>query len=616
MKPRLFLDNETRSRVDLKKSNAYRYTQDPDFQVLMCAWSTDKVNIHVAIGHDEISRIPGLFDAEVVKVAWNASWERITFSAMAGLPEGTYFRPEEYDDPMIRAAENGYPMKLENAAKSLGTTEKDSAGTRLISLFSKPNRKGEFNNADTHPEEWQEFIRYCVNDVLTLIELDDAIPDWPPGERERWIVDQYINDNGIPVDVPMARAAVETGAANGRKALEELQRLSGIVNPNSPVQMKDWLAANGVPVKDLRAETVTNLLSGDDLPATVRRVLELRQETALISSRKFEAALDRVSGDGRLRGSFQFFGAHTGRFSGRGVQLQNLPSASLGEKSDSFERVEDIIAGTVLDLKLGNGATAHELKALVRPMFVGPFTVVDYSAIEARVIAWLAGEEWALQAFRDGRDIYVETAKRLGEGFTRKEGKVASLALGFGSGVDGLAAFGAEGGKDHLMRIRDLWRASNPSIVRFWKSLEDAFWHGDRPAGPHIFVEKHGNDRHVRLPSGRAIVYHDIRYEQIIIKDEPRMAITFADPKGWRTATYGGRASENSTQAVARDVLAEALVRLHNKGFEVVGSVHDEAIILGSSVDEVLPVMIEPPSWAEGLPIAAAGYQCNRYRKD
>lgn len=543
---KIWLDNETRSRIDLKKSNVYRYAEDPDFRILMCAWTVDKVNYHIAIGEDEVRAIPGLFDEDVIKVAANSAFERVTFSRLHGLPTGRYLRPEAFDDPMVRASESGYPNGLDKAAKALGTVQKDSAGTRLINLFSKPNRKGEWNDATTHPKEWQEFIDYCIQDVRTLVEIDELIAGWPPGEWEKWITDQYINDRGLPVDVPMAEGAVRIAARNATRARAELARLAPeLLNPNSGPQMHAWLQTQGVTLPDLTADTLTAALEDDALPDTVRRVLELKQEIALVAAKKYPAALYQVCQDGRLRGSFKFYGAHTGRWSGKGVQPHNMPSASVGEKDDPFDVVEQKIQAGVIDLKLGSPTSPQQLKELVRAMFVGPFTVVDYAAIEARVIAWLAGEEWALKAFELGRDIYVETAERMG-GLTRKEGKVAVLALGYQGGINSLKIMGAQGDDDHLDFLKNQWREANPSIVQLWYDVENAFMYGDRSAGDHLYVTKDGADRHIRLPSGRSLVYHDLRG-----RNEPtpwgttRTKITFADPQGWRTDTYGGKLVEN-----------------------------------------------------------------------
>lgn len=634
----LYIDIETYSSVDLRKNSVYKYTQAHDFQILFAWYALGDGPIELALGHQAIANIPGLWQADTIKVAHNAAFERICFSALVAHEPGEYLSPEEWLDTMALAAEAGYPQKLAYLAKALGGELKDEAGTRLINLFCKPNRKGQRTLPEDKPEEWAQFLEYGRQDVATLRDVHQHLPHWPTDmERRVYVVDQHINDTGIPVDVEMATHAV--AAADDNKMLDELgvMAITGVDNPGSNPQMLAWLQGQGVQVSNLQAATVQALLDqpehdpkafltgeSDVSPAqgispTVRRVLELRQELALVAAKKYTAALERVSDDHRLRGSFAFFGAHTGRWAGRGVQLQNLPSATLGGKDDTPDQVEDAIAAGVLDLKLGLGASSHTLKALVRAMFTGPFTVVDYAAIEARVVAWLAGEQWALDAFADGRDIYVETAERMG-GLTRKEGKVAVLALGYNGGVNSLRAMGAEGSDAKLQALVTQWRNANRNIVDLWAEMNEAFQQGDTSVGAHMYVTKDGADRYLQLPSGRAVGYHGLTRRFKDTAFGRRQVVSFLDPKtpGARVDTYGGRLVENVTQAVARDVLAEALVRLHDAGHEVVGHVHDEILVRGASptsVDEVSAIMTESPAWAAGLPIAAEGFTCARYRK-
>jgi DNA polymerase len=622
----LYVDIETYSSVDLKKSNVYRYTEAPDFEIMFAWWAVDDEPLQLALGAAAIADIPYLWDDDVTKVAHNAAFERICFSEFIrrreGGPEG-YLPPEPWLDTMALASEAGYPKSLEQLAKVLGAEDKDTAGTRLINLFCKPNRAGKRTMPEDKPVEWAQFLEYGRQDVVTLRDVHQRLPHWPTEtERQVYLTDQRINDTGIPVDVEMAALAVATAEDNRMQDELEIMHLTGIENPGSNPQMLAWFKSVGLEIPNLQAATVTEMLARpdtDDVAPTAlqRRVLELRQELALVAAKKYSAALDRVNADGRLRGSFQFFGAHTGRWAGRGVQLQNLPSATLGDEDDDEQAIETAIAAGVLDLKMGMGASAHTLKALVRAMFTGPFTVVDYAAIEARVVAWLAGEQWALGAFADGRDIYVETAERMG-GLTRKEGKVAVLALGYNGGVNSLRVMGAEGDDKKLQFLVTQWRDANRAIVGLWADMNEAFIAGDMAVGDHMYIEKDGADRLVRLPSGRAVVYHDLKARW---KDTPfgrRRVISFADPKGpgFRTDTYGGKLCENVTQAVARDILAEALVRLQQRGYPVVGHVHDELLVLGQyPVAEICNIMTEKPAWAAGLPLDGAGFNCARYRK-
>lgn len=623
----LYIDIETYCDIDLRKSNAYRYTESDQFLILMAAYAVGNDPVRVVFGPD-VFDIPGLWDPRVEKVAHNAAFERICFSQVQRellLLEGRvdpqelkgwFIRPQEWTDTQALAALAGYPQKLEQLAHALGGEQKDSAGTLLINWFCKPDRKGNRRMPEDHPEKWAQFVEYCRQDVVTLRDVHKKLPTWPTEhEREVYLTDQRINDRGIQVDTVMAQAAIDAQEAIKPGQEQEVRDIAGIENPNSTQQMLAWLNEQGVAIPDMQAKTVERFL-GHDLAPAPRRVLELRQELALVAAKKYQAALDRVNADGRLRGSFAYHGAHTGRWAGRGVQLQNLPSASLAEKDAPGEVVDRTIAAAVLDLYLGYGADAKTLKALVRPMFTGPFTVVDYSAIEARVVAWLAGEEWALQAFRDGRDIYVETAERMG-GMTRKEGKVAVLALGYNGGIGSLRAMGAEGSDEKLQYLVTQWRNANPAIVQFWADMQRAFRNGGQ-AG-RIRVEKDGRDRRVILPSGRSMVYHDVRERWVEKWGQQVKQLSFQDPKPpyLRVDTYGGRLTENVTQAVARDVLAGALVSLDRAGYDVVGHVHDEVLVQGTyPVEEISEVLNDLPAWAEGLPIDAAGYTCPRYRKD
>lgn len=624
----IYVDIETRSRVDLPKSNVYRYVQDPDFKILMMSYAVDNGTVEHTTDPYEISnQVNAWLAGDYLIIAHNAAFERICFSEhlqrfnpAPGVGrfyhDGGYLKPEYFDDTAVLAREYGYPAKLELVARWLGGEQKDEAGTRLINLFSKPNRKEEFHGPEDKPAEWQLFLDYCDQDVETHRDVHLKLPDWPtPREREMWIADQYVNDTGIKIDMPMVTAAVEAADTNRMVHEIEISSLTGVMNPGSVQQMKAWFDSTGLILPDLKSETVDLTLERDDLTYAQRRTLELRKELALVAAKKYTAAIKQVSNGDRLRGSFQFFGAHTGRWAGRGVQLQNLPSATITPPEGVS--LDTAIAAEALDVTMGSGASAHVLKALVRSMFIGPFTVVDYSAIEARVLAWVAGEEWALEAFRDGRDIYVETAERMG-GLTRKEGKVATLALGYNGGIGSLRAMGADGNDAYLQNLVDQWRGANKHIVDMWANLGEAFWTGGR-AG-RVTVEKKGNIRQITLPSGRAITYHGVRR----VVQENRWGslspqLSFRDPKlglNGRTETYGGRLTENITQAIARDVLADAMTALVHQGYKVVGHVHDEILVEGNhTVDTVAEVMTTSSPWSTGLPLDAEGYCVPRYRK-
>lgn len=595
----LWLDLETYASVNVKEVGVYRYTQDPGFEILMCAWTTDGETYSIAVGEDEIAKIPGLFTDTIV--AHNAGFERICLSTLEG--KG-YHDPERYIDTAAIAAANGLPRSLDKLAKALGVDPKDSAGTRLINTFSKPNR-GKRIMPEDKPEAWEEFKAYCIQDVRTLFQCDQVLPDLRTEvERKLFYVDQRINDHGIRIDADLAALAVEQANVNTARQREEITLLTGVVNPGSVQQLLAWFEEDGCPLPDLTKETVQEYLGIVEDPIQ-RRVLELRQDLALAANKKYVSALASVCADGRIRGTLLYHGAHTGRWSGKGVQLQNLPAASFTDAEGEWDGAAEQAA---LDrLFSGEHVDAHTLKKLVRPMFVGPFTVADYSAIEARVLAWLAGEAWALRAFREGRDLYVETAKRLGPQYTRKHGKVAVLALGYQGAVNSLRVMGAEGTDQELVTLVKAWRKANKNIVRFWYGMEDVFWDGGR-LGRYIRIEQDGQDRHLILPSRRRLIYRAVRRSR-------DGKLSFHDPRGFRQDTYGGRLTENVTQAVARDLLAEALIRLDEAGIQVVAHVHDEIVAETEDSELVVKLMTESPRWATGLPIRAEGFVTERYRK-
>lgn len=614
----LYIDYETRSSVDLKKYGHYAYTASPDFAALMCTWAHDDDDFELAVGEDEILQIPGLSDPDVVKVAHHAAFERVVTSVLLGQ---RYLDPSNWLCTQALAGEWGYPQSLAALAKALGAEDKDTAGTRLINLFCKPRHArygGGYWRPEDKPEQWEQFKAYCVQDGYTLRDVHRRLPDWPNDfERQLYIVDQKINDRGIRVDVPLARAAMLAAKKNQHEQRSEVVELTGVANPGSTTQLLQWLNTDITWITDMQAPTVAKALEGD-LGPTHRRVLELRQELALVAYKKFETALACTGDDERFRGGFKFFGAHTGRWAGRSIQLHNLPREAFTKDGAYDQSMEDAV---ITDLLMDNGATAIDLKRIVRPLFIVDGAVVDYAAIEARVLAWLAGESWALQAFEDGRDIYVETAERMG-GMTRFQGKVATLALGYAGGVAALRRMGAEGTDKELERIRDRWREANPKTVKFWSALQQRFVGAGGKAGK-VLIQHHGGNVFVVLPSGRPICYRDVRWERYRVKDPKtgqwiaKEGLRFNDPRGTglRVGTYGGSICENVTQAVARDILAAALVRLDAAGHKVVLHIHDEIGVEGGDLDEVSKLMCELPEWASGLPMAAEGHQMKRFKK-
>lgn len=716
----LDIDIETYSTVELKKANVYRYVEDPAFEVMMAGWSLNESPIEVWEGEPDIDRIPGLWDPEVKKVAHNAGFERVCLSRMRGMPVGEYLPPEDWFDTLAIAAEYGLPRSLDALAKALGVTPKDTAGTRLINLFCKPYR-GKRVMAHQKPIQWKEFGAYCRQDVSTLQEVRQKLPGWPSEfERELWYVDQRINDRGIRVDLAMARMAHEAAEANTVEAEREVIRISGVENPGSTKQLGIWTASRDAPMQNWQALTVSNMLMRSDLSEDVRNVLELRQELALVTSNKYIAALRSVSCDGRLRGQFVFHAAHTGRWSSRGVQLHNLAKKSFVREDEDGEEITDwgTINAKILDLLLGLGAAPEELKKLVRPMFLVDGTISDLSAIEARILAWLSGEQWVLDAFLTGRDLYVETAERMGGGMGRPEGKIAVLAAGYQGSVGSFRNMGYGGrqcpfdgikqikvkdprtGREYekvfedvvehgraflentdvgyasseaiedfltkarkkrmpiediesairghlaevardpehkcdvgIKKIVNAWREANDHIRQFWYELERKFLDGGVVGTGKITVEvwngmrngRRFSHRRVHLPSGRVLTYRDVRKstrvdpetgeDEVDDYGRKRLHLSYRHVQGYRDYTYGGRLTENVTQAVARDILADAMIRLDQAGYPMVAHIHDEVVVESQDKGGIREVMRTGPAWAEGLPLDASADITARYTK-
>ena len=590
---RVYIDTETYSEIELKKSNVYRYTEHPSFELLVFAYAIDDGPVTVLTDVSLVRSLLHRWRSTATFVAHNAGFDRIVLSRVLGLPFGKYLPPEQWDDTAARAAEHGWPRELAKLAVALGVTPKDSAGTRLINTFSKLQKKGRIRPEDK-PELFEEFKAYCGNDVETLREVDRVLHAWPQRERDLWNLDQKINDRGILIDVALAEGCRDAAQANAAAARREMIDITGIQNPNSNPQLTAWLADQGVHIDNLQARTLDDLrrqphLFSDD----VNRVLVLRAEIAVASSNKYDAALRGVSRDGRLRGQFKFHEALTGRWSSKGFQVHNMPR-------EAFES-RDIEHAAIADIKIGLGASSQTLKQLVRPTLIINGCVSDFSSIEARVLAWLAGEQWVLDAFREGRDLYVETAKAMG-GLSRAQGKIAVLACGYQGAVPSLNNMGYVA--DDAQEIVDRWRAANPRIVQFWRDLESGFRHGVDVG--RLKIIKDDRDRYVRLPSGRVLTYRDVAAGS---------RLSYAHVQGRRDDTYGGKLTENVTQAVARDLLADAMIRLDRAGYPIVGHIHDEVMIEHDDVAGVQAVMKTGPSWAAGLPLDASADSLFRYAK-
>lgn len=646
----LWLDIETYSPVDLAKAGVYKYTEHPDWRILMCSWALNDGEVHRAEGHEAILAIPGLFDRKVLKIAHNASFERINLSRLKSRGRGKFLPPEQFFDTAALARTWGLPASLKDFALAVGAEEKDEAGTRLINLFSKPSRRGERVAAEEKPEDWAAFGAYCDQDVETMRDAAKRLGrDFPRGERAIYETDQRINDRGVRVDVALAEAAERCFADNKAEALERIKKIAGVDNGNSVAQLRAWLKSRGVDTEDLRKDTVKELLEGD-LPDDVRRVLVLRQECAVSAAAKFTAAIRATNDDGRLRGAMQYFGASTGRFAGRLIQFQNLARDGFKAEGGGYDtQAEEAAVGRLLE---GGSVPSPGLKKLIRPLLMGPFVVCDYSSIEPRVLAWLSGEQWMIDAFNNNEDIYVATAAKLGgpeKGFDRQHGKLMVLSCGYRGGVGAALKMGGRNImpkstpedilRKELQSIINNWRDKSPAVRRFWSQLERILGTGGAVDTGLISIEVKGQDRYVWLPSKRPIVYRDLtrRWKQPLDVDGTPLGPARLVPHVLNTGgdrarvpykpLHGGIITENIVQAVARDILVQALRNLEDAGWPVVTHIHDEVVCeipadkrtLDESalITEVSEIMCRPPSWADDdLVIKAAGYTCQRYHKE
>ena len=640
------IDVETFSSVPLAKGGVYKYAESEDFEILLFGYSVDGGEVQVVdlANGEEIPKeiLAALTDETVTKWAFNAMFERVCLSRHLGI----LLCPHSWRCSMIWAATLGLPLSLKDVGAVLWLDrQKLEEGKDLIRYFCIPCKATKSNGGRTRnlpadaPEKWKLFTEYNKRDVETEMAIQARLKKFPvpESEWENYVIDQEINDRGILVDTTFVTQAICCDERSKAVCLERAQNLTDLENPNSPLQLMDWLRGEGLSVESLAKSEVTQMLktaTGD-----VREVLELRQQLSKTSVKKY-MAMEAVTGaDHRARGLFQFYGANrTGRFAGRLIQLQNLPQNHLTQLKEVRTLVKD---GDFDLLDMLYDSTSDVLSQLIRTSFVPRpgcrFVVADYSAIEARVLAWLAGEQWVLDVFEKNGDIYCETASRMfhctvekhGENAElRQKGKQAVLSCGYGGSVGALIAMGAvESGmkEEELQPLVDLWRASNPHIVQFW-------WDVDRAVKTcvkrRVEVETHGircayksGVLFIRLPSGRELAYAKPRIEANRFGGESVTYEGLGMTKKWeRIETFGGKLVENITQATARDLLVCAMKGLRDKGFHIVMHVHDEIVLevpYGvSSVEEICSIMAENPPWAKGLPLKADGYECEFYRKD
>jgi DNA polymerase len=645
------IDIETFSDIDLGKCGVYRYAESPSFDILLFSYSMDDGQIKLidlASGEklpEEI--INALMDASIIKTAFNANFERVCLMKYLCrvLGKEVYLDPSSWRCSEVQAAMLGLPLHLEGVAQVLQLKEqKMSEGKALIRYFCMPCKPTAANGGRTRnlpsdaPEKWEQFKAYNIRDVGVELAIRKKLEKYPIPEAEHdlYVLDQKINDRGFQADMNFVMQAITCDRQFSVAATEKAYELTGLENPNSVAQFKDWLIGRGVEVENLSKKNVQELVG--ETKGEVKEALKLRLLMAKTSVRKYEALERAVCSDGRVHGLLQFYGANrTGRWAGRLVQVQNLPQNHLEDLKLARDLVKE---GRFEDIELLFGNTPGVLSELIRTAFVPKeghrFIVADFSAIEARVISWLAGEKWRLEVFASHGKIYEAAASMMFhvpiEEVTkgsplRQKGKISELACGYGGGVGALKAMGAlEMGveEDELQGLIDNWRTANPRIVNFW-------WEVDKAAitavKERIKTRTHGiiftyqsGMLFVTLPSGRNLVYVK---PKLMLNKFGREGLTYegigATKKWERIETYGPKIVENIVQATSRDLLADAMLRLDQAGFAIVAHVHDEVICEvpegKTSVEEICSLMSKGPKWAQGLPLTADGYECKFYQK-
>lgn len=651
----LSLDLETYSSVDLGKSSVYRYVESPDFDILLLGFSTDGSPVQV-VDLAQGEQIPpevidALTDDTVSKWAFNASFERVCLSEWLrrhGYPlhNDYYSVPDDpcmgYLDPagwhctMIWAAYLGLPLSLKDAGSALGLDkQKLTEGKDLIKYFCVPGKDGQRHFPSDAPDKWATFKAYNLRDVETEMSIQERLRKYPVPDAvwDQYHLDQQINDRGIAVDMTLVRSAIAIDERSHEELTAKLQELTMLENPNSVQQMKDWLAENGLETETLGKKQVAELLK--TAPEPLQSVLVLRQQLAKSSVKKYQAMEATVCADGRVRGCFQFYGARTGRWAGRNIQLQNLPQ----NKMPDLEQARAIVrAGDYDAVRMLYDSTPDVLSQLIRTAFVArrgcTFFVADFSAIEARVIAWLAGEDWRQQVFAEGKDIYCASASQMFgvpvekhgiNGHLRQKGKIAELALGYGGSVGALKAMGAlEMGlqEEELKPLVDAWRTSNPMIVKLWWAVDDAVMTAIRMKST---TETHGIQftcqsgmLFITLPSGQQLSYVKPRIGENQFGSPAATYMGTNAARQWdRLESYGPKFVENIVQAISRDILCYAMQTLQH--CFIVAHVHDELIIEADprmSLEAVCEQMGRTPPWAPGLHLRADGYATDFYKKD
>lgn len=643
----LSIDLETYSDQPLAKTGVYRYVESPDFEILLFAYSVDGgpvQQIDLACGEKIPSEIlSALEDETVTKWAFNANFERICLSRFLGYPTGDYLEPDSWKCSMVWAAYMGLPLSLVGAGAVLGLEkQKLTEGKDLIKYFCQPCAPTKSNGQRTRnlpehaPDKWLAFKRYNIRDVETEMSIQTRLSKYPVPDSvwEEYHLDQEINDRGVGLDMELVRQAIQMDGRSRSELTQAMKELTSLDNPNSVQQMKQWLADNGVETDTLGKKAVAELLK--TTPPELQKVLTLRQQLAKSSVKKYQAMETAVCSDGRARGMFQFYGANrTGRWAGRIIQMQNLPQNHLDDLSEArgLVRVGDFDA-----LEMLYEDVPDTLSQLIRTAFVPrenrKFIVADFSAIEARVIAWLAGEKWRQDVFAEGKDIYCASASQMFgvpvekhgvNGHLRQKGKIAELALGYGGSVGALKAMGAlEMGlhEDELPALVSAWRQANPKIVQFWwavdRAVMDAVTRKTTTKTHGIIFSARNGMLFITLPSGRSLAYVKPKIGENRFGGDCITYEGVGGTKKWeRLDSYGPKFVENIIQATSRDLLCYAMQTL--RCCSIVMHIHDEVVIEADrrmSLQAVCDQMGRTPPWAKGLQLRADGYETDFYKKD
>lgn len=643
----LSIDLETYSDQPLAKTGVYRYVESPDFEILLFAYSVDGGpvrQIDLACGEKIPSEILcALEDDKVIKWAFNANFERICLSRFLGYPTGDYLEPDSWKCSMVWAAYMGLPLSLEGAGAVLGLEKQKLAeGKDLIKYFCQPCAPTKSNGQRTRnlpkhaPDKWLAFKKYNIRDVETEMSIQARLSKYPVPDSvwEEYHLDQEINDRGVGLDMELVRQAIQMDGRSRSELTQAMKELTSLDNPNSVQQMKQWLADNGVETDTLGKKAVAELLK--TAPPPLQKVLTLRQQLAKSSVKKYQAMETAICADDRARGMFQFYGANrTGRWAGRIIQMQNLPQNHLDDLSEARGLVR---AGGFDALEMLYEDVPDTLSQLIRTAFVPQenrkFIVADFSAIEARVIAWLAGEKWRQDVFAEGKDIYCASASQMFgvpvekhgvNGHLRQKGKIAELALGYGGSVGALKAMGAlEMGlsEDELPALVSAWRQANPKIVQFWwavdRAVMDAVTRKTTTKTHGIIFSARNGMLFITLPSGRSLAYVKPKIGENRFGGDCITYEGVGGTKKWeRIDSYGPKFVENIVQATSRDILCYAMKTL--RCCSIVMHIHDELVIEADrrmSLQAVCDQMSRTPPWASGLQLRADGYETDFYKKD